>query len=61
MADRAQIVFRPAHVDSGDGATLAQALRDDSARGLYESEGYLEVPDFNGNPVAVFWAEKPLR
>ena len=22
-----------------------------SARGLYESEGYIEVPDFNGNPV----------
>jgi GNAT superfamily N-acetyltransferase len=31
------------------------------ARGLYESEGYAEVEDFNGNPVAVFWGEKPLR
>jgi GNAT superfamily N-acetyltransferase len=31
-----------------------------NARGLYESEGYVRVPDFNGNPVAVFWAEKPL-
>jgi GNAT superfamily N-acetyltransferase len=30
------------------------------ARGLYESEGYQEVPDFNGNPVAAFWGEKPL-
>jgi GNAT superfamily N-acetyltransferase len=30
------------------------------ARGLYESEGYVEIPDFNGNPVAVFWGEKPL-
>lgn len=30
------------------------------ARGLYESEGYAEIPDFNGNPVAVFWGEKPL-
>jgi GNAT superfamily N-acetyltransferase len=30
------------------------------AQGLYESEGYLEVEDFNGNPVAVFWGEKPL-
>ncbi len=30
------------------------------ARGLYESEGYLEVADFNGNPVASFWGEKPL-
>jgi GNAT superfamily N-acetyltransferase len=31
------------------------------ARGLYEDEGYAEVEDFNGNPVAVFWGEKPLR
>ncbi len=31
------------------------------ARGLYESEGYVEVEDFNGNPVAAFWGEKPLR
>jgi GNAT superfamily N-acetyltransferase len=31
-----------------------------SARGLYEDEGYEQIPDFNGNPIAVFWAEKPL-
>jgi GNAT superfamily N-acetyltransferase len=31
------------------------------ARGLYESEGYAEIEDFNGNPVASFWGEKPLR
>jgi GNAT superfamily N-acetyltransferase len=31
-----------------------------SARGLYEVEGYAEVADFNGNPIAVFWGEKPL-
>jgi GNAT superfamily N-acetyltransferase len=31
-----------------------------NARGLYESEGYAEIEDFNGNPVAVFWGEKPL-
>lgn len=30
------------------------------ARGLYESEGYVEIDDFNDNPVAVFWGEKPL-
>ena len=30
------------------------------ARGLYESEGYAEIADFNGNPVAVFWGEKLL-
>jgi GNAT superfamily N-acetyltransferase len=29
-----------------------------NARGLYESEGYAEIEDFNGNPVAVFWGEK---
>jgi GNAT superfamily N-acetyltransferase len=28
------------------------------ARGLFESEGFIEIPDFNGNPVAVFWGEK---
>jgi len=31
-----------------------------SARGLFESEGYVEIDDFNGNPVAAFWGEKPL-
>ncbi len=30
------------------------------ARGLYESEGYAEIEDFNDNPVASFWGEKPL-
>jgi GNAT superfamily N-acetyltransferase len=30
------------------------------ARGLFESEGYREIPDFNGNPVASYWGEKPL-
>jgi GNAT superfamily N-acetyltransferase len=30
------------------------------AQGLYESEGYVEIDDFNGNPVAVFWGEKAL-
>ncbi|MGZ6976453.1 MAG: GNAT family N-acetyltransferase [Acidimicrobiia bacterium] len=32
-----------------------------SARGLYESDGYAEIADFNGNPVASFWGEKRLR
>ncbi len=35
--------------------------RQGSARGLFRSEGYIEIEDFNGNPVAVFWGEKPLR
>jgi GNAT superfamily N-acetyltransferase len=31
------------------------------ARALYESAGYLEIPNFNDNPVATYFAEKPLR
>jgi len=31
------------------------------AQSLYRSEGYDEIEDFNGNPVAVFWGEKRLR
>jgi GNAT superfamily N-acetyltransferase len=30
------------------------------ARRLYESAGYVEIEDFNGNPVAAFWGEKQL-
>lgn len=30
------------------------------ARGLYASEGYAEIENFNDNPVASFWGEKPL-
>jgi GNAT superfamily N-acetyltransferase len=30
------------------------------ARGLYESEGYVAIANFNGNPVATFFGEKPL-
>ena len=30
------------------------------ARHLYESEGYAEIDNFNGNPVATFFAEKAL-
>jgi GNAT superfamily N-acetyltransferase len=31
-----------------------------SARSLFESEGYVPIRDFNGNPVAAFWGEKRL-
>jgi GNAT superfamily N-acetyltransferase len=41
-------------------ARLDTGPKQPGARGLYESEGYAEIPDFNGNPVAVFWGEKPL-
>ncbi len=30
------------------------------ARALYESAGYVEIDNFNGNPVATYFAEKPL-
>jgi GNAT superfamily N-acetyltransferase len=41
-------------------ARLDTGPKQGNARGLYEAEGYAEIPDFNGNPVAVFWGEKPL-
>ena len=30
------------------------------AKALYRSAGYREIPDYNGNPFADYWAEKPL-
>lgn len=30
------------------------------AKALYLSAGYEEIPDYNGNPDAAFWAEKAL-
>ena len=30
------------------------------AKALYLATGYTEIPDYNGNPDASFWAEKPL-
>ncbi len=41
-------------------ARLDTGPKQGNARGLYEAEGYGEIPDFNGNPVAVFWGEKAL-
>jgi GNAT superfamily N-acetyltransferase len=31
------------------------------ARALYESAGYVEIENFNRNPIATYFAEKPLR
>lgn len=31
-----------------------------AAHALYRSAGYLAIPDYNGNPVADLWFEKPL-
>ncbi len=44
-----------------DIARLDTGPRQQGARGLFESEGYAEVGNFNANPVASFWGEKPLR
>ncbi|MGB0096964.1 MAG: GNAT family N-acetyltransferase [Solirubrobacteraceae bacterium] len=48
-----ELGYRVARLDTGPKQV--------SAQGLYRSEGYVEVDDFNRNPVAVFWGEKPLR
>jgi len=34
--------------------------RQPHARGLYESEGYVPIANFNDNPVATFFGEKRL-
>jgi GNAT superfamily N-acetyltransferase len=41
-------------------ARLDTGPKQRNARALYESEGYAEIADFNGNPAAAFWGEKPL-
>jgi GNAT superfamily N-acetyltransferase len=42
-------------------ARLDTGPKQAGARALYESAGYLEVANFNGNPVASFWGEKRLQ
>jgi len=42
-------------------ARLDTGPRQGNAKGLYAAEGYAEIENFNGNPVAVFWGEKALR
>ena len=49
----AELGYSTVRLDTGPKQVHAQAL--------YASEGYEPVADFNGNPVAVFWGEKPLR
>ena len=41
-------------------ARLDTGPRQPHARGLYESEGYVPIANFNGNPVATFFGEKRL-
>jgi GNAT superfamily N-acetyltransferase len=42
-------------------ARLVTGPRQPAARHLYESEGYVTIANFNDDPVASFFAEKPLR
>ena len=41
-------------------ARLDTGPRQPHARGLYESEGYVPIANFNGNPVATFFGDKRL-
>jgi GNAT superfamily N-acetyltransferase len=43
-----------------DVVRLDTGPRQPHAQGLYVAEGYREVPNFNGNPVATFFGEKRL-
>ena len=43
-----------------DVVRLDTGPRQPHARGLYESEGYVSIPNFNANPVATFFGEKRL-
>ncbi len=53
LEDRARAAgYRVARLDTGP--------RQSNARGLYEAEGYAAIENFNANPVANFWGEKPL-
>jgi len=53
LEDRARALgYTVARLDTGP--------RQPVARGLYEAEGYVEVANFNGNPVATFFGEKAL-
>jgi GNAT superfamily N-acetyltransferase len=53
LEDRARALgYTVARLDTGPKQPVA--------RGLYRSEGYVEVANFNGNPVATFFGEKAL-
>lgn len=41
-------------------ARLDTGSRQPHAQRMYESEGYVAVPNFNGNPVATYFGEKQL-
>ncbi|MEO6858532.1 MAG: GNAT family N-acetyltransferase [Solirubrobacteraceae bacterium] len=53
LEDRARAMgYELARLDTGP--------RQNGAQHLYESEGYRSIENFNANPVASFWGEKPL-
>src|SRR5579875_454368 len=52
-ASARELGYRVARLDTGPDQPHARAL--------YESAGYVEIDNFNGNPVATYFAEKPLR
>jgi len=53
LEDRARALgYELARLDTGPQQPWAQHL--------YESEGYRSIENFNGNPVASFWGQKPL-
>lgn len=41
-------------------ARLDTGPKQPHAKALYTAEGYMEIPNFNANPVADYFAEKPL-
>ncbi len=41
-------------------ARLDTGPKQPHAKALYESAGYVEIANFNANPVATYFAEKPL-
>ena len=53
LEDRArELGYTVARLDTGP--------KQAGARHLYESAGYVAIPNFNGNPVATYFGERPL-
>ena len=48
-----ELGYARVRLDTGD--------RQAAAKHLYESRGYREIPDYNGNPYAAHWFEKDLE
>ena len=49
-----------AHARGYAVARLDTGEHQPDAKHIYESSGYVEIPNFNGNPVATYFAEKAL-